>query len=269
MISEADIIRRIRRDIGDPGEPFQTTARGTGHSRRFELPVERVGTTVRVYEIVNGNIQNHAEGTDYALDRTHGVLTLTGVLGDGELLIVEGTAHALFTDEELSVYVNDAMKKHVGDRTVSTRYRTENGFISYVELPMDLGNLPPVEESLVAMLATIDVLWSLATDASTDIDVVTAEGTHIPRAQRFQQLMGMISALSQRYHETAQQLNVGLYKIEMSTLRRRSLTTGRLVPVYQEREYDDHRAPTRLLPPIDSKDEDESGIANPAYGRTY
>jgi hypothetical protein len=48
-------------------------------------------------------------------------------------------------------------------------------------------------------------------------------------------------------------LNVGLHRIEVSTLRRESRTTGRLVPLYVPREFDDYSWPERILPPIDSR----------------
>ena len=56
---------------------------------------------------------------------------------------------------------------------------------------------------------------------------------------------------------------------EMSTLRRVSRLNNRLVPVFEDREYDDYQLPIRLLPPIDARNEDESGIPSPlwsAYG---
>jgi hypothetical protein len=267
----ATVRARIRREIGDPGESFQSTSRGNGSTRRFELPYERVGTDgFRAYKLDESNsIQPYVSGTDYDMNYEEGVLTLHGVLGVDEQLFVEGRCFALFSDAELDVYVQDALKKHVGDREVATRSYNINGFIEFIHLPLDLINLPDVEEPLVALLASIDVLWTLATDASTDIDVVTAEGTSIPRSQRYRQLMQHIAMLTMRYKELCQQLNVGFFRIEMSNLRRVSRTTGRYVPIYQEREYDDHSIPVRLLPPIDAPNPDYSGIASPNYGRSY
>lgn len=91
----------------------------------------------------------------------------------------------------------------------------------------------------------------------------------MPRSQRYHQVMAHIAALQQRYQTLSQQMNVGLYRIEMANLRRVSRTTGRLVPLYTEREYDDHTLPTRILPPIDNANEDRSGIPSPVFGSWY
>jgi hypothetical protein len=102
------------------------------------------------------------------------------------------------------------------------------------------------------------------TDAATDIDITTAEGTHIPRAQRFGQLEQMISALTERYKSLCSLLGVGLYRIEVSNLRRVSRQTGRLVPLYVEREYDDNSLPERIVAPIDRRNADPDGPPSPA-----
>lgn len=271
MADVTSTIKRVRREIGDLGESFQTEAQGDGLTRRFELPVNMLGTSgLSVYEVDEYNNRTpYALNTDYVIDSDNGVITLTGTLGIDEQIFVEGTHYSLFSDGELEVYINDAVNKHVGDRTTSTRAMGPFGFVEYVELPITLATLPPVEEPLVAILACIDVFWTMATDAATDIDVVTAEGTSIPRSQRYRQIMGHLQMLQGRYQQLCEQLNVGFYRIEMSTLRRVSRTTGRYVPVYKDREYDDHSWSVRELPPIDVHNRDNSGIHNPSYGRTY
>jgi hypothetical protein len=45
-------------------------------------------------------------------------------------------------------------------------------------------------------------------------------------------------------------LGLGLGALEIFRLRRVSLTTGRYVPVYTDREFDDPRWPKRQFPPI-------------------
>ena len=72
--------------------------------------------------------------------------------------------------------------------------------------------------------------------------------------------MGQIGALTERYQQLCGQLNVGIYRAETLQLRRTSYTTGRLVPDYAAREYDDHEWPRRQLPPIDRRNEDNSGM---------
>jgi hypothetical protein len=131
---------------------------------------------------------------------------------------------------------------------------------------MDLSNLPDVEGTLVALRATIDALWALATDASTDIDIASADGTSVPRSQRFTQLREQIDGMTARYNQLCAMLNVGLNSIEMSKIRRVSRTTNRLVPIFEDREYDDYDYPRRQLPPINARDEDESNLQSPIFG---
>ncbi|MFJ4739077.1 hypothetical protein [Streptomyces sp. NPDC088775] len=212
--------------------------------------------------------------TDYVLDSHEGRIVLISPacspLHHGQTLIVRGVAQGLFTDADLGTYIGDAMQQHTYGRSLTTRYRDERGFLRYRHEPITLANLPAVEEPLVVYLAAINCLWTLATDAATDIDISTAEGTFVPRTQRYRQLMQHIgdatNGLQGRYNTLAQQLNVGLGRIEMFTLRRVSRTTNRLVPVFKEREYDDSSMPQRLLPPIDGQEyADESGVPSPAY----
>jgi hypothetical protein len=72
--------------------------------------------------------------------------------------------------------------------------------------------------------------------------------------------MRQIAALEDRYVKDCLVLNVGPYRMEVGDLRRVSQTTGRLVPLFKARDYDDHRYPVRKLPPIDSQYEDASGV---------
>ena len=45
-------------------------------------------------------------------------------------------------------------------------------------------------------------------------------------------------------------LNMGLGSLDQYRLRRVAYTTGRYVPVYRDREFDDPRPPERLYPAI-------------------
>jgi hypothetical protein len=138
--------------------------------------------------------------------------------------------------------------------------------VQYIETPLSLVNLDPVEEMPVALLATIQAFWTLLTDAATDTNIQSAEGTFVDRAQRYHQMTEQIDRLTNRYKDVCQQLNVGLYRIEVSNLRRVSRTTNRLIPVYKEREYDDNKPyPQRILPPIDDRGEDTSGAPEQGY----
>ena len=70
----------------------------------------------------------------------------------------------------------------------------------------------------------------------------------------------MIDELTTHYMPWCGQLNVGMFRDETLEMRRVSQTTGRLVPLFKAREYDDHRYPVRKLPEIVSRNLDNSGL---------
>lgn len=263
-----EIINRVRIELGDTGAPFSDTFLGTGMLSTYDL------TDFNLWNVTVNWIRNQSavlltEGTDYDINYQEGRIFLYGIaspLPQGDTLVVSGQASGMFSDQELTDFINDAVLQHTNGRTVKTRFKDSNGFIKYTTVPMDLNNLPDVEGTLVALRATIDALWALATDASTDIDISSADGTTVPRSQRYQQLREQIDGMTARYNQLCAMLNVGLNAIEMSKIRRVSRTTNRLVPIFEDREYDDYELPRRQLPPIDARDEDESNLASPIYG---
>lgn len=268
MFTTQDIINRVRIELGDTGAPFSDTFLGTGGLSTYDL------TDFNIWNETVTWIKNQVpvvlvKGTDYAMNYQEGRIFLTGLpapLPQGDTLVVSGQASGMFSDEELAVFINDAVRQHVNGRRVETRFKDSNGFIKYVLVPMDLSNLPDIEGTLVAVRATVDALWALATDASTDIDISSADGTTVPRSQRYQQLREQIDGMTARYNQLCAMLNIGLNAIEMSKIRRVSRTTNRLVPIFEDREYDDYELPRRQLPPIDHREEDESNLSSPILG---
>jgi hypothetical protein len=266
MATKASITSRVRRELGDLGQPFRVTVAGDGSLDRVETGYTLFSAnSLSVSRIEGAILTTLQDPDDYTVDETSGILFLKDPLAVGAVLLVEGHSYTLFSDDELGHYVDDAVLQHTHGQHINHRYRDEHGFIKVVQAPVTLDNLPEVEELLVAILATIEALWALTTDASTDIDIQTADGTHVPRSQRYQQLRMQIDVLTEKYQDLCQQLNVGLHRIEVSNLRRVSRTTGRLVPVFREREYDDYSYPIRMLPPIDQQYADYDGPPSPAY----
>lgn len=263
MATMTSLIYRVRQELGDFQETFRTSLRANGTNAVFDLPANNV-SSLQVTQILHGVVTNLA-ATAYTLDAQEGVLSFSTPPVDTTVFMVTGQQVGLFTDLDLTSFVNDALLQHLHGSEVTIRYKTPEGFLRYRTVPMSLDTLPPVEELLVAVLATVEALWALSTDAATDIDITTPEGTSVPRSQRFQQLRYQIDVMTAKYIDMCQQLNVGLHRIEMSTLRRVAVRTGRLVPVFAEREYDDHALPVRELPGIDRKDVDESGIPSPLF----
>ena len=231
----ADVIKRVRIELGDTGAPFSDSFLGTGTLTMYDL------TEFNVWDVSATWIKDQmpvplVADTDYSLNTQEGRIYLlppVGALPQGE--IVE-------------------------------RYRSTEGFIRYLETPITLDNLPAVEGVLVALRATVEALWALATDASTDIDISSADGTTVPRTQRYRQLRQQIDGLTERYNDLCAQLNVGLNRMEVGKLRRVSRMTGRLVPVFASREYDDYDLPRREVTPVDVHNEDDSGVQSPAFG---
>lgn len=260
-----DIRVALRRALGDQAERFKDSF--PGGEDVYELSRARIAD-FEVDLITDGDV-SPAPPDSYTLDAMEGVLAFHEPVPSGTTVLVTGTAYALFDDAELDDYINRAVTRHTHEREKVTRYRDEKGHIRYKREPITLDNLPEIEREPLIVLATIEALWDLATDAASDADVWTAEGTHLPRGQRYEQLTHQISLLTERYQEFCRQLNIGLERGEVGTLRRVSKTTGRLVPVFREREYDESGPdsyPKRLLPPIDSPHEDESGLPSPIWG---
>jgi hypothetical protein len=267
MALTSDIIARVRTALGDRGVPFSTSVVGDGLTDRYELAASVMSASGLVVTRISNNIPVVlVSGTDYTLDLENAVITLSSFLPLGNTLYIRGTSYSLFSDAELTQNVNDAILQHTSGRTNQYRSKSADGFIVYSEVPITIETLPEIEEQLVAILATIESLWILSTDAASDIDINTAEGTFVPRTQRHIHILQQIDMLTEKYKSLCQQLNVGLYRIEVGTLRRQSRSTNRLVPIYREREYDDNTPPSRILPHVDDRDVDTSGIPSPLWG---
>lgn len=265
MATQASLINNVRLELGDQLENFRDSFRGTGSKDDYDLPAENI-TSISAFIIGGDNsITNLTENVDYTADRQRGTITFTTPPELDAQVVVEGQANGIFTDAELTTFVNNALFQHLKDRTVQVRYRDGNGFIRYDRKPMELEDLPQEEELLVSLLATIESLWALATDASTDIDVSTSEGTHIPRGQRWRQLISQIDLLQDKYDTLSMMMGVGLKAPAVLDLRRVSKTTGRLVPIFHEREYDENGPPIRKLPPRGDRDEDPDGPDSPFW----
>jgi hypothetical protein len=266
VATESALISRIRLELGDNAMPFRGQFRGTGTQKTFDLPANNVsGNVLNVFTVdpISMAITN-LEADAYFLDEANGLMTLNDVLPRDFLLVVEGNSFSLFTDNEIREFLHEALLQHTNAAADTIRYRDEHGFIKYAHYAITLQNLPEIEELLVSLLAATEALWALSTDASTDIDVHTSEGTFVPRSQRYSQLVSQINLLTEKYKTLCAQLNVGLYRIEMSTLRRVSKTTGRLVPIYVEREFDESTMPIRIVPEIDARESDPDGPPSPA-----
>lgn len=266
-MDQADLITRMRRELGDLGEPFQDAFSGTGEQAYYDLSESSIGYLSSVVLTHLGSSRPLTEGHDYELEDAQGrIILLAGPLAQGDVLVVTGVAEGMFSLSELAGFADEAVTMHCHKRFTTARTKDAHGFVQYIDTPVSLATLPEIEELPLTLLGVSFALWALATDAATDVNIDTVEGTHVDRAQRFGQVMSMIDAVMARYHDICEQLNIGLWRIEMADLRRVSRTTSRLVPLYREREYDDYGLAVRELPATDHPNDDPSQIPNPGFG---
>lgn len=240
-MSLEQLVWRTELELNETVKDYQAVTRGDGQTVRWELPARQL-TSHRLY--ISGG-DELVPDVDYTIDMADGTVVLTEPIPIGSSLVAEGKAGRFFSGDELETLVLEAFLRHT---------HGQNPRISFDD-PPPLGyvTLPAIEKQLVAILATIDALWILTTDAAFDIDIATPEGVSIPRSQRWQHLMMQIRMLKERYQEIAQMLNVGLNRIQQYNLRRVSRLTNRLVPIYIPQEFDDRSIPPRRVrPPIDT-----------------
>ena len=231
MATLTDLLSRVRTELGDLQKNFTFTATGDGSTTSFFLntkPVEIVNL------LVTENNDPIAYPYGYTVEQETGIITFANAPVNGSAIVVQGVTDRYFTDDQLCVFISDAITEH-----------TYNRVDAYGSL-VTLASIPPVEEYPIAILATIEALWALATDAAFDINISAPDGVVIPRAERFQQLSSIIQQRWEQYRMLCSQLNVGLWKIEMGTLTRISRTTNKYVPVYIGQEIDDPSKPERV-----------------------
>lgn len=235
MATLSTLAERLRSEIGDQGKSFvyQTTADGT--TNRFLVPYSPIdGATLLV--TVNGLDVS----TTVSVEEITGFITFDNTPAADATIVVVGSYFKYFTSQEINNFVCTAFEQHTANHA--------DGYGRSISLR----TLPGLEEYPVVILASTLALYTLANDAAFDINVFAPDGVTIPRSERYQQLMQMIEARKNQYRELCSQLGIGLYKIDVFTLRRTSKTTNRYVPVYLPQEVDDKSMPKRAIIPIPS-----------------
>jgi len=254
----SNLAERVRVELGDLGKSFVTNFVADGTTNRFRLhyaPLD--GNGVKVFK--NGvDISNLA-----SVEEQTGVLVTDTVPADGDELLVSGTYYRYFTATEVNHIVEEALLTHT------------HGHTDVVGRQITMDNLPLIEEYPVIIHAVTLALYTLATDASFDIDIQAPDGVSIPRSERYRQLMDMVQARQSQYRELCTLLGVGLYKIDVFNLNRISKSTGRLVPMYLPQEVDDRSYPERThiatptLGAIAQPWETEAGEITAYQGRSF
>jgi hypothetical protein len=226
-------VSRVRLELGDVGKSFVTKFVADGTTNRFRIHYSPLDAAT-VYVWLNG-IDITA---DASVEESTGVVVINYVPADGDEITVSGMYYRYFTGVEVASIVNDAFLQHSAGHTDG------------IGAKLTLVNLPPVEEYPVALYATTLALYTLATDSAFDIDIIAPDGVNIPRAERYRQLTELVQTRQAQYRDLCVQLGVGMYKIDVFSLRRVSKATGRYVPQYVPQEVDDRSYPQRVHVPL-------------------
>ena len=229
MATLAALSERLRYELGDIARSFVETFEGDGFTTRYQLSVAPVQGSSLLIKVGGVNVSNSA-----SVEEQSGMVVLAVAPIAGSSVVISGTAFKYFTTSEISQYINTAFIQHARNATDSNGSRAT------------LLTLAGIEEYPLILLASTMALYTLATDASFDIDIISPDGVSIPRSERFRQLSEMITARKEQYRELCNLLNIGLHRIEVFNLRRISRLTNKLVPIYQPQEIDDASLPQRV-----------------------
>lgn len=239
-MSLQSIRERVRLELQDQATTFQSKIAYSDETNVIKLPVSVVEPAGLV--VSQGGVPL-TQGVDYTVIPKEGELQLNIVSSVGATFLVSGFHYRLFTNDDLDIFIETALLQHTHNQSPPV----------VLDDPAPIGStvLPGVEEYLVAILASVEALWVVATDLTYDIDIMVPEGVSIPRGQRLRQVRELIDARMEEYLSLSRQLNVGLGRLVMSNLRRVSRTTNRLIPIYVPQEFDDRTPPKRIYPKID------------------
>lgn len=227
----ADLVSRVRLELGDQPIQFTYKATGDGTTKDFTLDCKPVDPNTLLVTVNGIPVPTPSV---YTLEQDIAVVHFGTAPYANANIVITGVHYRYFTDTDISTFINTAVTQHTYNRTDS--YGSN----------VNLRSIPAVEEYPLAILAVIEALWVLATDSAFDINISAPDGVVIPRAQRYQQLTDMIKQRWEQYKTLCAQLNIGLWRIEMGTLRRISRSTNKLVPLYMAQEVDDARRPERV-----------------------
>jgi hypothetical protein len=250
-VTTASVLYKVRRILRDTGEQFSSQVAGDGVVSRFELPQDTIDPATVSVTIgpTDGSSIPAPLGTpaNYTLDGENGIITLTAPLVEGQLLTVTGIFYETFIDNDIIDYIQWNFIEFTQGRNPQPMLDPIVG-----RYPPSI-LLSPLEERALSLAAARDVMRDLASASASEFTIDTGDGTVIPQSQQYQQFMNQADVLDGQYQTLAARLGIqSADTINVSTLRRISASTNRLVPLYVPREYDDRAYPQRILPPINT-----------------
>ena len=162
MASLDNLVSKVRLELGDSGKSFVVQFVADGTTNRFEIHYSPLDAN-QVYVALNGVDVTSST----SVEESTGTLVFDTVPEDGDEITVSGTYYRYFTAAELAYIVESALAQHSAKHTDSLG-RT-----------LTPATLPHIEEYPVVIYATSLALYTLATDASFDIDVLAPDGVNI------------------------------------------------------------------------------------------
>lgn len=233
MATLSALADRLRYEIGDIPKSFVYQTEATGDTDRYLIPYSPLDG---VNLIVTVDAVDVSAGVE--VEEQTGYITFDVTPVADASIVVAGTYYRYFTNTEVQQYVSTAFDQH-------SAYHTDAyGRTASVQ------TMASLEEYPVVIYASTLAMYALATDASFDIDITAPDGVMIPRSERYRQLMQMIEVRKNQYKELCSQLGIGLYKIDVFTLRRISKTTDHYVPIFKPKEIDDRSYKSRVYLPV-------------------
>ena len=238
MASTAEVAAGARGMLRDFPKYFEISE-GPLNVLTIRLPHPLISIdTLQVNTISDAETPVVTPTTKWTLDERNGLLKLNDESFLGQQVVVAGYYYVWFSDSDLKLAMGQAAAEQFYNRS------------------MTVNTMDPVEAEVLAIGTVVRALWSLSIELALDIDVSTPEGMYIPAHQRYSQVVQQMQYWEQQYESRMGSLNIGMGALEQFRLRRVSQTTGRYVPVYVDREFDDPRWPKRLYPAISTQPDD-------------
>jgi hypothetical protein len=235
MATKADVVRIARGYLRDFPKFFQISFPSAG--RTYELGHPNVDvSSIWVAYVPNtpgASVAVDVPTSGYQIDERNGLIRLTAPIPTAQTFMVEGYYYEWITPADMDFYAGMAID-----------------LVSH-NLHTSFENLAPAVVDVIGMFALVQSLMGLLSEFSRDIDVIASESVHIVASQRFRMVQSLLAYWYDEYQKNAKALNIGLDRMEVLNLRRRSKTTNRLVPLYKEREVGDFSPVERIWTPID------------------